>query len=61
MSWRRETEFFLEHSPILRPLFREFRIDQRGIAVGEPLNKFQGVLRGVPTYVGQEAPLMDTA
>ena len=40
---------------------REFRIDQRGITVGEPLNKFQGVLRGVPTYVGQEAPLMDSA
>ena len=38
---------------------REFRIDNRGISVGEPLEKFQGVLRGVPTYVGQSAPLME--
>jgi circadian clock protein KaiC len=38
---------------------REFRIDNRGITVGKPLEKFQGVLRGVPTYVGQSAPLME--
>ena len=38
---------------------REFRIGERGITVGEPLSQFQGVLRGVPTYVGQAAPLMD--
>jgi circadian clock protein KaiC len=38
---------------------REFRIDNRGITLGEPLEKFQGVLRGVPTYVGQSAPLME--
>ena len=38
---------------------REFRIDNRGISVGEPLEEFQGVLRGVPTYVGQSAPLME--
>ncbi|MET3890322.1 circadian clock protein KaiC [Bosea sp. OAE506] len=30
---------------------REFRIDGRGISLGEPLVKFQGVLRGVPTLV----------
>ena len=38
---------------------RELRIDHRGISVGEPLKEFQGVLRGVPTYVGKSAPLMD--
>ena len=27
-------------------------IDNQGIALGEPLEEFQGVLRGVPTYVG---------
>ena len=32
---------------------REFRIDGRGINVGPPLQEFQGVLRGVPTYVGK--------
>jgi len=31
---------------------REFRIDGRGITLGEPLVKFQGVLRGVPTLIG---------
>ena len=38
---------------------REFKIDDGGLAVGEPLQQFQGVLRGVPTYVGQSQPLME--
>jgi circadian clock protein KaiC len=38
---------------------REFRINSRGITLGEPLREFQGVLRGVPTYVGQSGPLME--
>jgi circadian clock protein KaiC len=38
---------------------REFRIDSSGITVGDPLQEFQGVLRGVPTYVGQSLPLME--
>jgi circadian clock protein KaiC len=37
---------------------REFRIDRHGLTVGPPLTQFQGVLRGVPTYVGQREPLM---
>jgi len=37
---------------------REFRIGDRGFAVGPPLTEFQGVLRGVPTYVGHPDPLM---
>lgn len=36
---------------------RELKIDARGINVGQPLDKFQGVLRGVPTYIGQTNPL----
>ena len=39
---------------------REFTIDRDGLSVGEPLRDFQGVLRGIPTYVGQPAPLMET-
>jgi len=39
---------------------REFRIDKRGITLGEPLIDFQGVLRGVPSFVGRGAPLLDT-
>jgi circadian clock protein KaiC len=32
---------------------REFSIGDTGLKVGPPLDKFQGVLRGVPQYVGQ--------
>ena len=32
---------------------REFRIDGCGITLGEPLTGFHGVLRGVPTLVGE--------
>jgi circadian clock protein KaiC len=38
---------------------REFQIGSSGIAVGQPLKDFQGVLRGVPTYVGNSDPLME--
>lgn len=37
---------------------REYRIDQGGLLLGDPLSEFQGVLTGVPTYVGQEGDLM---
>ncbi len=32
---------------------REFRITAKGVKVGEPLTKFQGVLTGVPKYIGE--------
>jgi circadian clock protein KaiC len=38
---------------------REYRIDQRGISLGEPLTNFQGVLRGVPEMIGIDKALMD--
>jgi circadian clock protein KaiC len=38
---------------------RELRISDRGLALGEPLHEFQGVLRGVPTYIGQSTPLLE--
>ena len=37
---------------------REFEIDSRGLTVGSPLTGFQGVLRGVPNFVGPGAGLM---
>jgi circadian clock protein KaiC len=37
---------------------REFRINEHGFDVGPALETFQGVLRGVPTYVGGREPLM---
>lgn len=38
---------------------REYRIDNRGLTIGEPLEGFQGVLRGVPMYVGEDKPLLE--
>jgi circadian clock protein KaiC len=35
---------------------REFRIDTDGIRLGPPLEGFQGVLRGVPTFIGEALP-----
>ena len=37
---------------------REFRIGAGGLLLGEPLEEFQGVLRGVPIYVGSASPKM---
>lgn len=37
---------------------REFRIGSGGICLGEPLTGFQGVLRGVPTFVGDTPSLL---
>lgn len=38
---------------------REYRISAHGVAVGEALTEFQGVLTGVPTYTGAESSLLD--
>ena len=37
---------------------REYRIGRSGISIGKPLEDFQGVLRGVPTYTGSSNPLL---
>ncbi len=37
---------------------REFRIGQAGMVLGEPIKAFQGVLRGVPTFIGSGDPLL---
>jgi circadian clock protein KaiC len=37
---------------------REYRIDGRGLTLGQPLEGFQGVLRGVPVYIGEGQPLL---
>ena len=38
---------------------REYRIDSRGLTIGDPLDGFQGVLRGNPVYVGEGKPLLE--
>ncbi|WP_065257902.1 ATPase domain-containing protein [Pseudomonas bananamidigenes] len=40
---------------------REYRISSEGLTIGEPLDAFQGVLRGVPTYLGESKPLLKDA
>jgi circadian clock protein KaiC len=37
---------------------REYRLSGQGLSLGEPLEEFQGVLRGVPSYAGGSAPLL---
>lgn len=38
---------------------REYEIGPEGIALGEPLSQFHGVLRGVPDFVGKETGLLN--
>ena len=38
---------------------REYRIDRRGITLGDPLMGFRGVLRGVPELVGDKQELLE--
>jgi circadian clock protein KaiC len=40
---------------------REYRINEAGLTLGEPLSDFQGVLRGVPTFVGKGQPLLQNS
>lgn len=37
---------------------REFRISATGVAVGEPLEEFRGILTGVPSFEGKESDLL---
>jgi circadian clock protein KaiC len=39
---------------------REFRLDEGGIHVGQPLREFRGILTGVPLYEGAAKALKDT-
>jgi circadian clock protein KaiC len=36
------------------PTIREYRISRDGLVVGEPLEAFEGVLKGQPTYLGKD-------
>jgi circadian clock protein KaiC len=38
---------------------REFDVNATGLVIGEPLTEFQGILTGVPTYVGETGKLLD--
>ena len=36
---------------------RELRLTAQGLQVGEPLTDFQGIMSGIPTYVGSQSIL----
>jgi circadian clock protein KaiC len=38
---------------------REYRISSDGLSMGPPLEGFQGVLRGVPSFTGEQAGLLE--
>jgi circadian clock protein KaiC len=38
---------------------REYRISKGGLTLGEPLEAFNGVLHGEPTYSGEKSPLLE--
>lgn len=58
---RRAVSVIKKRSGLHEKTIREFDIDESGLSLGEPLQGFQGVLRGVPNFVGQGAGLMGEA
>ena len=55
---RRAMSIIKKRTGMHESTIREYRIDHRGLTIGEPLDGFQGVLRGVPVYIGQGQPLL---
>ena len=55
---RRAISVIKKRSGAHEATIREFEISRQGLKIGEPLNGFQGVLRGVPTFVGVGASLI---
>jgi circadian clock protein KaiC len=56
-SVRRAISIIKKRTGVHESTIREYRIDNRGLTIGEPLDGFQGVLRGVPVYLGEGQPL----
>ena len=56
---RRAISVVKKRTGIHEDTIREFMIDGKGITLGEPLTAFQGVLRGVPSLVSDDAGLLD--
>ena len=55
---RRAVSVIKKRTGMHEETIREFRIGDRGLKLGAPLDEFQGVLRGVPMFVGTAGPLM---
>ena len=56
---RRAISVVKKRTGIHEDTIREFMIDRKGITLGEPLTAFQGVLRGVPSLISEDAGLLD--
>jgi len=52
---RRAVSVIKKRSGSHEDTIREFRIGHKGLSLGKPLDEFQGVLRGVPVFVGANA------
>jgi len=57
-SVRRAISIIKKRTGAHESTIREYRIDVRGLTIGEPLVGFQGILRGVPVYIGKGKPLL---
>ena len=58
-SVRRAMSIIKKRTGAHEDTIREYRIDGRGITLGEPLMGFQGVLRGVPELVEENPKLLE--
>jgi circadian clock protein KaiC len=55
---RRAVSIIKKRTGFHETTIREFKISDAGITMGEPLEAFHGVLRGVPNYTGSQGTLI---
>ncbi|MBR1209411.1 ATPase domain-containing protein [Bradyrhizobium sp. JYMT SZCCT0180] len=60
-SVRRAMSIIKKRTGAHEATIREFRIDNRGLTIGEPLVGFQGVLTGIPVYFAEDRSLLGKA
>jgi circadian clock protein KaiC len=58
-SVRRAMSIIKKRTGAHEPTIREYRIGIGGLTIGAPLVEFQGVLRGVPIYVGENNSMLE--
>lgn len=56
---RRAVSVIKKRTGLHEETIREFRVGPGGLIVGAPLADFQGVLHGVPSFVGNAGPLLN--
>ncbi len=58
---RRAVSIIKKRTGFHEDTIREFRIGKNGLSLGEPLDQFQGILRGIPDFLGTTARPAGTA